>query len=146
MGDGGDDDDDDDDDDDTQLYCSLVEVYYVCNSHILPLAMQHAGHTQASSVTHIPVQHMFNFVHGCNLTSHFCMMTLEKYPVLYLENETISSHSYHAKALSKVSYSVELLVLEVQLHAFLTWALDGDEPSASHCGCFSVRQAAVYAY
>lgn len=118
----------------------------MCNSHILPLAMQHAGHTQASSVTHVPVQHMFNFVRGCKLTSLiFFMMTLEKYPVLYLENEKILSHSYHVKVLREVSYCVELLMLEVQLHAFLTWALDGGEPSASHCGGFSVRQAAVYA-
>jgi len=71
------------------------------------------------------------------------MMTLEKYPVLYLENEKISSHSYHVRVLSKVSYSVELLVLEVQLQAFLTWALNGGETSASHCGCFILRQAAV---
>lgn len=43
----------------------------MCNSRILPLAMQHAGRTQAFSVTHIPVQHVFNFVRGCKLTSHF---------------------------------------------------------------------------
>jgi hypothetical protein len=70
-------------------------------------------------------------------------MTLEKYPALNLENEKISSRFYHVKVLSKVLYCVELLVLEVQLHAFLTWALDGGQPLASHCGCFSVRQAAV---
>jgi hypothetical protein len=75
------------------------------------------------------------------------MLTLKNYPVLYISKMKKNfSHSYHVKVLSKVSYSVELLVLEVQLHAFLTWTLDGDELSASHCGCFSVRQAAVCAY
>jgi len=57
----------------------------------------------------------------------------------------MSSHCYHIKVLSK-HHTVELLVLDVQLHAFLTWALDGGEPSASHCGSFSVRQAAVCAW